>query len=250
MPRIAAIVCALLLVAGLAAKSDRATRGEGTLEVAVTTDPLADIVRNAGGRRVRVTAIVPRGEDPHRWRPTRADLATLGSADVVVRSGGSVDRWAAGAAAGRELTLLPRLSPLGRDPHWWLDPVRVERAVKEIRNELARADVDGAGYYEAASADFLARVRKLHRETRRCLIGLSGARERIATPHAAFRYFGARYGIQFAAPRRATIGRRLWGDTLGPDGSASDSYLGAMAENVQVVVSALSGGTRTCRPQP
>jgi len=248
--RIAAIVCALLLVAGLATKSDRATRGEGTLDVAVTTDPLADIVRNAGGRRVRVTAIVPRGEDPHTWRPSEADLDALSSADLVIRSGGSVDRWAAGATAERELTLLPRVSPLGRDPHWWLDPVRVERAVKDIRNELARADVDGAGYYEAASADFLARLRKLDRQSRRCFIGLSGTRERIATPHAAFRYFGERYGIEFASPRRATIGRRLWGDTLGPQGSASDSYLGAMAENVQVVVAGLTDGARTCRPRP
>src|SRR5687767_12518994 len=168
MLRIAALVCALA-AALTACGSDRATRGEGTVEVVATTAPLADIVRNAGGRRVRVTALVPRGADPHRWRPKPADLGAIRTAELVVVSGGEIDAWAAREEAERRVIVLPLVDPLGNDPHWWLDPVRVERAVKEIRNELARADVNGAGYYEAASADFMARLRRLDRGNRRCL---------------------------------------------------------------------------------
>ena len=251
MARAATLLCALAALAAAGCGSDRATRGEGTLRVVATTVPLADIARSAGGRRVVVTAIVPRDADPHRWRPRPADLGPLGAADLVVRSGGAIDAWAEGAGAERILTVLPRVRPIGDDVHWWLDPVRVQRAVKEIRNELARADVDGAGYYEAAGADYLARLRRLDRHVRRCLPRrLLGSPERLAAQHRAFGYFTARYGVRFVPPRRATVGRRLWGDTLGPLGSASESYLGAMAVNTEQIVDALSGGGERCRPRP
>lgn len=251
MARVAPLLCLLAATAASGCGSDRATRGEGTLRVVATTAPLADVVRNAGGRRVVVTALVPRGADPHSWRPRPADLGILGAADLVVRSGGPLDAWAAGLAE-RELAVMPRIRPLGDDVHWWLDPVRVQRAVKEIRNELARADVDGAGFYEAATADFLARLRRLDRQIRRCLSSAAVRRspERLAAQHRAFAYFTDRYGVRFFPPRRATVGRRLWTDTLGRPGSASESYLGAMAVNTKQIVDALSGGSERCRPRP
>ena len=248
MARITLLICALA-AALTACGSDRATRGEGTVEVVTTTAPLADIVRNAGGRRVEVTALVPQGEDPHDWRPGPADLTAIREAELVVVSGGEIDAWAAGEEAERSLTVLPLVEPLGDEPHWWLDPVRVQRAVKEIRNELARADVNGAGYYEAASADFLARLRRLDRGIRRCLSPAAlGSGERLAAQHDAFAYFSDRYGLEFVPVRRATAARRLWSDTLGSPGSAADSYLGAMADNTARIAAALGGGT--CHPRP
>ena len=94
------------------------------------------------------------------------------------------------------------MDPLGDDPHWWQDPVRVQRAAKEIRNELARADVDGAGYYEAATADFLARLRKLHRDVRTCLSLLDDRRAPLAAQHDGFAYFNDRYGMRIVGPAR------------------------------------------------
>src|SRR5918995_755107 len=94
-PVFAWLAAVAALVAGCG--SDRASRGEGTIDVAATVAPLADIAHNAGGDRVRVTTLVPRGADPHEWRPGPAALATLRAADVVVWTGGALDRWAAGA---------------------------------------------------------------------------------------------------------------------------------------------------------
>ncbi len=47
-----------------------------------------------------------------------------------------------------------------------------------------------------------------------------------------------------------TVGRRLWADTLAPVGEPADSYLGALTANTATIVDALSGGARTCRPEP
>jgi ABC-type Zn uptake system ZnuABC Zn-binding protein ZnuA len=242
------VVAAVLAGCG----SDRATRGEGTIEVAVTVAPLADIARNTGGERVRVTTLVPQTADPHEWRPGPEALAALRGADVVLWTGGALDRWATGVGEGRELGLLPRVDPLGSEPHWWQDPVRVERAAKEIRNELARADVDGAGYYEAATADFLERLRRLHSDIRICLSLVGRPGTRLAAQHDGFAYFNDRYGTAIVGPRErgAELGRRLWADTLAEPGSSAGSYLGAMTANAATLVEALSHGRETCRPMP
>jgi ABC-type Zn uptake system ZnuABC Zn-binding protein ZnuA len=233
-------------------KSDRASRGEGTIRVAATVAPVADIVHNAGGGRVSVTTLVPRTADPHEWRPDAAAREALREADLVVWTGGAMDRWAIAGRPKRELGLLPLVQPLGDDPHWWQDPIRVERASKEIRNELARADVHGAGYYEAATADFLDRLRRLNRDMKICLSLPDDTRARLATQHDGFAYLNDRYGTAIVGPkgRGAKVGRRLWADTLDAPGTAAGSYLGAMAVNTATIVGALSHGEKTCRPEP
>jgi ABC-type Zn uptake system ZnuABC Zn-binding protein ZnuA len=251
--RLAASACLAAAVAGLAGcSSDRATRGEGTIDVVATVAPLADIVHNAGGRRVAVTGLVPRTADPHKWRPGAAEREALREADLVVWTGGSLDRWATTAGSERVLGLLPLVDPLGDDPHWWQDPVRVQRASKEIRNELARTDVNGAGYYEAATADFLERLRKLDEDIHICISLLGDRRERLATQHDGFAYFNDRYGTRIVGPKGegASVGRRLWADSLGLPGTAAGSYLGAMTANTTTIVEALSRGRRTCTPEP
>jgi ABC-type Zn uptake system ZnuABC Zn-binding protein ZnuA len=201
---------------------------------------------------VIVTALVPRGVDPHGWRPDAAARESLREADLVVWTGGALDRWAVAGGPARELGLLPLVDPLDRDPHWWQDPVRVQRAAKEIRNELARTDVPGAGYYEAATADFLERLRRLHRDIRICLSLLPSRHGTLAAQHDGFAYFNDRYGPTVVGPkgRGADVGRRLWADTLAAPGAAAVSYLGAMTANTATIVDALSGGRNTCRPEP
>jgi ABC-type Zn uptake system ZnuABC Zn-binding protein ZnuA len=240
------------VVAVAGCSSDRATRGEGTIDVVATMAPLADIVHNAGGRRVVVTSLVPRTADAHTWRPGAAEQEALREADLVVWTGGALDHWATTAGSERSLGLLPLVDPLGHDPHWWQDPVRVQRAAKEIRNELARTDVNGAGYYEAATADFLERLRNLHEDIRICISLLDHRRERLATEHDGFAYFNDRYGTRIVGPggKGASVGRRLWADTLGPPGTFAASYLGAMTANTTTIVEALSRNRKTCRPEP
>jgi ABC-type Zn uptake system ZnuABC Zn-binding protein ZnuA len=251
--RLTASACLAAAIAAMTGcGSDRASRGEGTIDVVATVAPLADIVHNAGGRRVLVTGLVPRTADPHTWRPGAAERQALREADLVVWTGGALDRWATTAGSERILGLLPLVDPLGDDPHWWQDPVRVQRAAKEIRNELARADVNGAGYYEAATADFLERLRELHEDVRICISLLDDRREPLAAQHDGFAYFNDRYGTRIVGPKGdgASVGRRLWADSLGLPGTVPGSYLGAMSANTTTIVSALSRGRSNCHPEP
>jgi ABC-type Zn uptake system ZnuABC Zn-binding protein ZnuA/ABC-type Mn2+/Zn2+ transport system permease subunit len=51
-----------------------------------------------------------------------------------------------------------------------------------------------------------------------------------------------------ARETRATVGRELYGDTLGPAGSSGDTYLAMEAANADSIVRGLSGGGRGCKP--
>jgi ABC-type Zn uptake system ZnuABC Zn-binding protein ZnuA len=44
----------------------------------------------------------------------------------------------------------------------------------------------------------------------------------------------------------ATVGRALWADTLGPEGSGGATYLQSIASNTQAMVEGVTGGTVTC----
>ena len=44
----------------------------------------------------------------------------------------------------------------------------------------------------------------------------------------------------------ATIGKALWADTLGPQGSDGDTYLKSIASNTRAIADGLSGGAVHC----
>lgn len=49
-----------------------------------------------------------------------------------------------------------------------------------------------------------------------------------------------------ASETGARVGGELWADTLGPEGSGAETYLEALAQNAQTLVSGLSGGSQEC----
>jgi ABC-type Zn uptake system ZnuABC Zn-binding protein ZnuA len=61
---------------------------------------------------------------------------------------------------------------------------------------------------------------------------------------------GARLEQALARETGATVGPSLWTDTLGPEGSPEDTYIGAMAANTEALVDGMSGGATGCRPAP
>jgi zinc/manganese transport system substrate-binding protein len=47
----------------------------------------------------------------------------------------------------------------------------------------------------------------------------------------------------------ATVGEALWADSLGPEGSDGDTYLGALASDTAAMVEGMTRGERSCRPR-
>jgi len=175
----------------------------GEVRVVATTPQAAAIAEAVGGERVGVRQLLSNGADPHSFEPRPSDVRALAVADLVVRSGGDVDRWldGVGDAESREVfSLLDAARPKqhdGRvDPHWWHDPARAADAASALSERLAGADPGGAAGYRRRVAAFAARLGRLDARIRRCVQSVPPARRKLVTAHPSLGYFADHYGLE------------------------------------------------------
>ncbi len=176
--------------------------------VVATTTQVGDLVRQVGGREVRLTTLLRPNTDPHEYEPRPSDVGAIADATLIFRSGGPLDDWTgnltdAGGAGGRTVDLdreLPVRLPGedGTDPHWWQDPVNAAAAARRIAMVLARQNPPQSAYYRARARRFESDARKLTTRVRTCLRKVPADQRRIVTDHDAFGYFTTRFGIETA----------------------------------------------------
>lgn len=275
----------------------------GTDRIAVaTTTQVGDLVRNVAGTRTEVRQVLAPNSDPHDYEPRPSDARAVAGAGVVFQSGGGLDGWLddlADSAGGDSdvVTLMDSVRARGDDPHWWQDPRNAERAVRVIREGLAKADPGGTGVYARNAAFYVERLRRLDRSVSRCIAQLLPGQRRLVSTHDSLGYYAERYGIEVigalipslsteaqpsagdtaklveqireqevkaifpesslnpklerAVSREtgARVGKALWADTLGPEGSSGATYIDSIVSNTAALVEGLSGGAKSCRPR-
>ena len=207
----------LLLVAGCGADDPG---GDGRIVLATTTQ-VADLTRNVAGRRAEVRQLLHPNSDPHDYEPRPSDAEAVTDAEVVFRSGGELDDWLGDLieSAGGDssvVSLMDAVGARGKDPHWWQDPRKAERAVSTIRDELTEADPGGRSAYARNAAAYRRRLRTLDRKVARCIRRLPPARRRLVTTHDALGHYADRYGIEVIGaliPSRSTEAQASAGDT-------------------------------------
>lgn len=214
-------VIALLLVAALAACSDRsddrpdAGGDAGPVVVVATTAMIADPARIIGGEHVIVTSLMGEGVDPHLFKPTRADMAALLQADLVLSNGlhlegrmtDALERVAAdgtpvhAVAEGLDKSTLLAFDadPALADPHVWMDPLAWLEATKAITEALIEADPDHAETFLANATVYQDQLRALDAYARKTLETIPESRRVLVTAHDAFNYFARRYGLEVRA---------------------------------------------------
>ncbi|HAR62750.1 MAG: hypothetical protein DKM50_06570 [Candidatus Margulisiibacteriota bacterium] len=65
----------------------------GKIIVYSTVFPIADMVKNIGGNRVKVYTILPPGASPHTFEPTPRDVGNLHKADIIFKVGFGLEFW-------------------------------------------------------------------------------------------------------------------------------------------------------------
>ncbi|MBX6426019.1 MAG: metal ABC transporter substrate-binding protein [Variibacter sp.] len=209
---------AMLIAAAIAVLAAKAPAGaQEKLEVVASFSILADFVKNVGGDRVQVTALVGPNADAHVYAPTPADAKTLAGARVVVVNGLGFEGWIARLvkASATQATVVvaskgvkPRRQDAVHepghgeaDPHAWQSVANARIYVANIRDGLAAADPAGREAYAAAAAAYLAKLDALEQEVKDAIAALPPERRRIITTHDAFGYFADAYGVAFIAPQ-------------------------------------------------
>jgi zinc/manganese transport system substrate-binding protein len=210
------------LIAVLAAMISSPAAAQERLKVVASFSILADLVKNVGGERVDVAALVGTGSDAHVYAPTPADARTAAEARLVVVNGLGFEGWLDRLvkASGTKATVMTVTKGIkarkagggddhGRkhnhshdfDPHAWQSVANVKTYVANIRDALAAADPAGAATYQANAAAYLAKLDTLEAEVKAAVAKIPAAQRKIITNHDAFGYFEAAYGIKFISPQ-------------------------------------------------
>jgi zinc/manganese transport system substrate-binding protein len=170
---------------------------------------LGDFVRNVGGDRVSVTALVGPDGDAHVYAPTPADAKKIADAKLVIVNGLGLEGWlprlvqSAGSKAAI-VTATSGIAPLklgsDADPHAWQSVVNAKIYVANIRDALVAADPADAEVFRTNADAYLTKLDGLDREVREAVAQIPEARRKVISTHRAFGYFAAAYGIAFIAP--------------------------------------------------
>jgi zinc/manganese transport system substrate-binding protein len=195
-----------------AAASPRWARAQPAhrLRVVASFSILADIVHNVGGEHIELSMLVGPDADAHVFEPTPAHAKQLAAADLVVINGLGFEGWLGrlvrasgykGPVVVATAGIVPRRMGKEPDPHTWQDLAHARRCVNNVRGALSTARPVYSADFERRAARYLERIDALDAELRKAFEAIPAQQRRVITPHDAFGYFGAAYGIQFFAPQ-------------------------------------------------
>ena len=197
--------------------------------VAVSIFPLWDIAKRVAGDRFDVVLVLPPGKSEHGYEPTPKEVARVVDAKLVVLAGYEMDAWAeklvkTASSSVQSLALGPQCDPqkftkehvgeaaaaeVGKDdddkgeeagamdPHFWLDPVRMETATDVLVKKFSELDAAGAEGFKTRGDEVKKSLAALAGEIATAAKGWT--KRKVVTFHASMGYFLTRYQLELAA---------------------------------------------------
>ena len=189
-------------------------RADTRIKVVASFTILADFIRNVGGDRVDVVALVGPNADAHVYTPSPGDAKTVAVARLVVVNGLGFEGWLprlvkSSGGTARIAVATEGIDPLKEppgghhsvDPHAWQSVPNAKIYVENIRRALTGIDPASAETYRANAARYLVQLDALDRDVRAMVAQIPEARRKVISTHGAFGYFAAAYGVAFIAPQ-------------------------------------------------
>ena len=215
MKRIVLVVLVISVLLSACITSGRRSTlpiAERTVNVVTTTGMIADIAKNVGGDRVRVTALMGPGVDPHLYKASEGDVLRLQEADVIFYNGLHLEAQMADVLErlnefgiktvavtdqiDRSLLQSPPEFQGNYDPHVWFDVSLWMKAVEQVQDTLVEMDPDSASTYQSNAEAFLTELENLHQYVLDQADTIPAEQRILITAHDAFNYFGRAYGFE------------------------------------------------------
>jgi manganese/zinc/iron transport system substrate-binding protein len=184
---------------------------EGKLEIAATTGQVGDLLRNIGGDRVSVTALMGPGVDPHLYKASEQDVITLIDSDAIFYQGLHLEGklgevleqlgkrrpvTAVGEGIPHDLLTTPENFEGNPDPHVWFDPTMWAYCADAAATALGEIDPDGTATYTENAGAYTSDLTELHAWALGELGTIPDQQRVLVTAHDAFGYFGRAYDIE------------------------------------------------------
>ncbi|MDK7271374.1 MULTISPECIES: metal ABC transporter substrate-binding protein [Actinotignum] len=198
------------------ASSSAAASSADAARIGVTASftPIRWLAEQIGGDYVTVTSATPTNVEPHDYEFSPKQVAELESTDVIFYVSGfqpSLDAAISTIGAGNAVNLADaaklvhhrgladnhgdEATEAGRvlDPHFWLDPVRMQDVAEAITASLSSMDPEHRADFEANFARLKQELTDLNS---RYTTGLAQcATTTVVSSHAAFGYLTDRYNL-------------------------------------------------------
>jgi zinc transport system substrate-binding protein len=190
--------------------------GTQRLTVVATFVPMYEFTKAVAGDKAQVEILIPPGSEVHDYQTKPEDLRKLAQAKLLIKNGLGLDDFADGWISSSENKDLKVISSsqgvktLGQvgervpiaegekegpsNPHIWLDPIRVQQQVRNIRDALITEDPHHSESYKSNAEAYIGKLQTLDQEYKQAL-SLRSKKEFI-TFHDAFPYLADRYGLK------------------------------------------------------
>jgi manganese/zinc/iron transport system substrate-binding protein len=184
---------------------------DGHLDIAATTGQVGDLLRNVGGDRVSVTALMGPGVDPHLYKASEQDVITLIDSDAIFYQGLHLEGklgevleqlgtrrpvTAVGDGIPHDLLTTPEGFDGNPDPHVWFDPNLWSYCADAAATALGEIDPDGVAIHTENASSYKDQLAELHSWALGELGTIPDQQRVLVTAHDAFGYFGRAYDIE------------------------------------------------------
>lgn len=169
---------------------------DGRTTVVTSFYPLQYVAQRIAGKHAEVVNLTQPGKEPHDLEMTVRQTAELVDADVAVYERGfqaAVDEAVDQSSLKHVVDVSGPARVTGDDPHFWLDPTRLDAAATAVEKQLAQADPAHAAAYRRNLVALHHDLTGLDHDFEQ---GLASCRvHTIVVSHDAFGYLGRRYGL-------------------------------------------------------
>ena len=212
---IVSLLMFILLSAGCSPQdqptSKKADFSSRKIRVITTTGMIADAVKNVGGERVEVRALMGPGVDPHLYKASEGDVIRMADADIIFYNGlhlegkmsevfeqmqRRVKTAAISDGISRDSLLSPPAFQGNYDPHIWFDVGLWMQGVKNIGQTLMVLDTASAEIYQGNASAYLQQLVELDAYVHQQASRVPVEKRVLITAHDAFNYFGRAYGFE------------------------------------------------------
>lgn len=202
--------------AGSSKKTPGLTR---PIKVTAALYPLADLVKQVGGDRVKLTVLAP----------TARTGKALDQARILIFSGGQIDAWAGQLVSqtkNKDLMIINASDPAAAglpaagprsSIYCWLDPIEAQTIVQAISRALAGLDPAGADFYKKNALHLIVEMANLDWEIRQTLA--KAKNKKLPKLDPTWAAFAKRYGLA-VAPSQA----KQPAQTGAPDQAGLDAF--------------------------
>ena len=183
--------------------------GPPPVRVVTTLPVFADFVRQAGGDRVEVFAVLPDGVNPGLQELPPEDIEPISRADLILYNGLDVETTAEDLLfehkrRGSHIISYARdivgeISALEApdNAYFWLDPTLAVTYMNTTWDSLAIVDGEAASTYQANGDRYKEQLRSLHEEIEEKVGSIPLENRKLVTFHDSFFHLAKRYGLQF-----------------------------------------------------